>query len=248
MTATLPLHALFLYLLLGEPVLGRLAYRRFLRRVRENGAVRARYYLVTIATEWVLVALLALGAVSAGISRAALGIGPVLPDPLGLGGGLSGALGLGILAGALVGVVLPLVLVRSNAGYRDKARTALERIRPLLPTTPGQRALFALLSLTAGICEELLFRSFLFWYLRGWLGPIAGFELLLIVPALIFGLAHAYQGVRGVLLTGALGLAFGMIFLLTGSVLPAMLLHAAIDLRILGLIGILPREPAPATT
>ncbi len=89
MTAMLPLHALFLYLLLGEPVLGRLAYARFLRKLRQDEAVRTRYYAVTVATEWLLVAVLAWGAARAGVARAALGIGPVLPDALGLGDGLA---------------------------------------------------------------------------------------------------------------------------------------------------------------
>ena len=50
------------------------------------------------------------------------------------------------------------------------------------------------------------------------------------VSATAFGLAHAYQGPRGVLKTGAIGLAMGALFVLSGSLWAPMLLHAVIDL------------------
>jgi len=52
-----------------------------------------------------------------------------------------------------------------------------------------------------------------------------------LVAAALFGVAHAYQGARGMLRTGLLGLVLWATYLVTGSILPAMVLHAAIDVR-----------------
>ena len=53
------------------------------------------------------------------------------------------------------------------------------------------------------------------------------------VPAVLFALGHVYQGAQGVLATGVLAVGFGALYLLTGSLLPSMLLHVLMDLRVL---------------
>ena len=52
-----------------------------------------------------------------------------------------------------------------------------------------------------------------------------------IVPALLFGLAHVYyQGLRGLVFTGAIGLAFGTMFLLfKRNLWPLVLWHGIVD-------------------
>ena len=57
--------------------------------------------------------------------------------------------------------------------------------------------------------------------------------MLVLVAAVAFGLAHAYQGRAGILLTGLLGGVMAALYLGTGSLLLPVLLHAAIDLRFL---------------
>jgi membrane protease YdiL (CAAX protease family) len=99
---------------------------------------------------------------------------------------------------------------------------------------PTERRVFALLALTAGICEELLYRGFGLAALR-WAVPDIGQPALIVVTAAAFGLAHLYQGRLGVTLTGLLGAYFAWIAIATGSLVPVMLLHALLDLRILGL-------------
>ena len=53
------------------------------------------------------------------------------------------------------------------------------------------------------------------------------------VSSLIFGLGHLYQGVRGVIGTTVLGLVFAVLFVITGNLAIPILLHAAIDARVL---------------
>ncbi len=53
------------------------------------------------------------------------------------------------------------------------------------------------------------------------------------MSGLVFGWAHLFQGWRGVALTGMLGAAFALLYIATESLLSPIIIHAAIDLRIL---------------
>jgi membrane protease YdiL (CAAX protease family) len=102
----------------------------------------------------------------------------------------------------------------------------------LLPRTRLERRLFAVVGMTAGICEEWLYRGF-FLAVVAALAPGSSATVLVLVAAAGFGLAHAYQGLVGVLTTGLLGGVLAAVYLQTGSLLLPVLLHAAIDLRFL---------------
>ena len=71
----------------------------------------------------------------------------------------------------------------------------------------------------------LLTLGFLAWFLAQWM-PL---WLAMIASGILFGLAHAYQGLGGILKTGAIGIAFGGLTLLAQSIVPAILLHIAVD-------------------
>lgn len=58
----------------------------------------------------------------------------------------------------------------------------------LIPQNDGELARFNMLSLTAGIVEETLWRGFLFWYL----GQVMPIWVAAMISAVSFGLAHAY--------------------------------------------------------
>jgi len=131
------------------------------------------------------------------------------------------------------------VLAASAVVFRAPAlRATIERqargFVALLPRTVDERTTFALLAVTAGVCEELIFRGFGIAYVR-WLWPGATHFWLIAITSAAFGLAHLYQGVRGVLLTGLVGAVLASLVLATGSLLPAMVIHALIDLRVLAL-------------
>jgi len=102
----------------------------------------------------------------------------------------------------------------------------------LLPVTPQERWTFAAISVGAGFSEELLFRGFLIDYLNQNFTGLDTWALVLISSA-VFGFAHLYQGWRGTVLTGVLGSAFGLLYTFTGSLLAPVVIHAAVDLRLL---------------
>jgi membrane protease YdiL (CAAX protease family) len=102
----------------------------------------------------------------------------------------------------------------------------------LLPDTPEERRWLAAVSVGAGISEELLFRGFLFYYLTLWFPHIHSLECAL-VTSLIFGIGHLYQGWKGIVSTGLVGLVMAGLYALTGNLLVPMFVHAATDLRAL---------------
>lgn len=83
---------------------------------------------------------------------------------------------------------------------------------------------------TAAIGEELLFRGFLQSRLQALFGAGRGAGVAaVLVQSALFGLAHAYQGPTGILTTGAIGLAFGLVVLRTRSLWPVMVAHGLVD-------------------
>ena len=110
---------------------------------------------------------------------------------------------------------------------REKIRKRFEGMSLLVPMTDGEQRGWNLLSITAGICEEVLYRGFMGFYLGRWL-PLWGVAL---AASFFFGCAHLYQGPRGALRTLVAGLVFWAAYLLTGSIVPGMVLHALVDVR-----------------
>ena len=70
--------------------------------------------------------------------------------------------------------------------------------------------------------------------------------IALVSTSLVFGLGHAYQGPGGVLRTGVVGLVMGLLVLSTGSLLPAMLVHAVLDITSGRILSAAVAAPPPA--
>jgi len=146
-----------------------------------------------------------------------------------------------VLVASLIALVGPLLALRKKPSAAPNVARALDKLRFFLPHTAEERLWWAFLSITAGICEETLFRSFLLLYLRSdpWrLGP----GVAILVACVLFALGHLYQGVLPAVGTGVLALLFFVLFLGSGNLLLSMTLHAITDLRILLLLRL--SEPA----
>jgi membrane protease YdiL (CAAX protease family) len=124
---------------------------------------------------------------------------------------------------------------RRNTKLRDSTVAALKRLDFFLPLTREERLWFAVVSVTAGVCEEVLYRGFLIryfsdgpWHLR--------LALALVVSCIAFGLAHGYQGLSGIISTGFIGAVMAIIFFITGSLWLPMAMHALLDLNVLLLL------------
>ena len=184
-------------------------------------AVNARLdaYRRGVIGQW-LFALTAL-AVWAGQGRAWEALGVLAPQGWRLG------LGIGIVLASVALLTLQLwSVLRLPTERRIAARPKLGSVEFMLPHTAAEEAWFVALSLTAGFCEELLYRGYLPWFFTPWLGrPLA---MLLVVLA--FGLSHLYQGRKGAIKATIAGAVMAGIVLATGSLIPAMIAHALTDI------------------
>lgn len=101
-----------------------------------------------------------------------------------------------------------------------------------LPATSKEFIHFSLLSLTAGITEEIVYRGYCITYLAWLLGSDSWWQLglVLFIPAIAFGAGHFYQGWRAVLKIVFMAVLFGAFYWYTKSLLVLMIVHTTIDL------------------
>lgn len=127
-------------------------------------------------------------------------------------------LDLGIAAVFWVGIVPVLGVVSSVLDLgANRDVTAY-----FLPRSGIEMLLWAALSMTAGSCEEIIFRGYLQRQLAAWAGhPWAGLTL----SAAVFGLAHGYLGPARMVQMGVLGALFGALALWRRSLRPGILAH-----------------------
>ena len=125
--------------------------------------------------------------------------------------------------------ILPLVSAKQRAEAKkqlaDDKRAGLVNI---LPRTNKERWQFAFLSLSAGVCEETLYRGFSVYILLA-VFPGIPIYLVIIIISVIFGIGHFYQGMQGVITTGITGALFMCLFLAAGSLIPGIALHFLVD-------------------
>ncbi len=189
------------------------------RQLAEDPArARKRLWTEAIVYSWILVAIGAAVWLYHGRSWASLGFS--LPDGWRLRA--SGALVLLLVSYLAIGAVQ----VARDPKIRENVRGQAEKIADMLPHTQGDMTRWAGVSLTAGFCEEFLFRGYFIWALSPWLGWWGAAALSLA----IFALGHLYQGWSGVLRTGIVGALFTLVLAIFGSLWPVIALHALLDL------------------
>ena len=204
-------------LVIGWTVWGVFAYKE-LKTALKKGERKALLseYKITIAGE-IIGGLIAFGAIGYEIFQSS--------DTFGI---TFGEMGNFLIAAAAFGSLLGLIIVPLLAKFGKNVLAG--DIETLLPRTKNEKWWFVLVALSAGVCEELIFRGY---GLR--LFESFGFTgmLLLIVTAAAFGLAHIYQGFVGVITTAAMGALFTLIYIQTGSLWWSIAAHIFIDLRVL---------------
>jgi uncharacterized protein len=215
-----------------QPLAGRRRYRRLIERLPHDPSARLHHYRRGITFEWLGAALVGLLALLAHSRLRSL-----WPP------GDDSEVAAQIPALAVAVIAVTAVYRFGGRAMRRALAVQLRPVAALLPRTPTERHWFALLAVTAGICEEVLYRGFGLAALR-WATPDLGKTALILLSSAAFGLAHLYQGRLGVTLTGVLGAYFAWITIATGSLIPAVLLHVLLDLRILGLpLDAVPNPP-----
>jgi membrane protease YdiL (CAAX protease family) len=182
--------------------------------------------VICIFVPWINVALVATVGLLAGRSAASIGLTLRNLSP----GQVKFSV-IFIVVGALITALMTVAVQFAGPKTIQQFRHKMPRYIASLPHTLNERLLFLGVALTAGICEEILFRGFGIAYLR-WLWPGFGDFAIVVITAVLFGLAHYGQGRSTIGFAGVVGCFFAWATLVTGSLIPAMVVHCLIDLRI----------------
>ncbi|MGA7625843.1 MAG: CPBP family intramembrane glutamic endopeptidase [Candidatus Acidiferrales bacterium] len=100
-------------------------------------------------------------------------------------------------------------------------------VNDLLPRTFLEILLWIAVSITAGFCEELAFRGYLQSQLHALSGSLA---VAVIAQALVFGLAHGYQGWKAVIVISVLGVLYGLLAAWRRNLRANIMAHALSDI------------------
>jgi membrane protease YdiL (CAAX protease family) len=212
-------HFLILVLFLVQPIHGWLSFQRYLKKIAAGEpADRPKLYRETQVLEWGFLAVLL--AVFFGLSR----------DLSKLGFVSAGGTGFWICAALLAGGSIAMILSTKSArqlsqSARDEQRAAFGDLGHFMPQDDRDLASFYRISVTAGIVEEIVFRGFVLWYLTFFMGLWPA----VLVSSVAFGLGHSYQGLGGIMRTGLVGLAFGALFVISGSIWLPIVGHILVD-------------------
>ncbi len=115
---------------------------------------------------------------------------------------------------------------------RRLANTRREWLKntPFMPDSIKESVWFVPLALSAGICEEVVFRGYLIRYFESLLGDQSWSAwLAMLIPAAVFAWGHRYQRRIAMIKIFLLALAFGTLFIVSGSLLWCALIHFGID-------------------
>ena len=98
----------------------------------------------------------------------------------------------------------------------------------LLPRTKKEKIFATVDSVTVGIWEEIWARGFLFYIIQMQF-PNLSIIFIVLITSLMFGVGHFYQGFQGIITTTLAGVLLGFLFVVTGSLIPSILLHFFIN-------------------
>lgn len=223
-------HVLALYLIVIAPIWFHFAIRKL--KSGPDPRRKVGFYWLVIAATWTACAVACVAVGWPSIFWIHLEPREISWLPSGTG---ANSFMMGLLVAFAAGALAPAILMKRSPRYAAGIEKALKPLQFILPVTGPERGWWVAICATAGIGEEILYRGFLIQYFRHeplHLNPIAA----VLLACAIFGIAHLYQGVKGVAGTAFLGLVFSAIFVIAGNLLVAMILHFLIDLRILLLL------------
>jgi len=208
-------HLIIAFLLLILPVYDAVDYRKYVAGVRAGGTLKT----VGLFQETIVRDCLALTVFLVfwyAVDRPIAELGFTIP------GGVGFWVSLLVVLVALVAIFYSSKsLDNATEKELDQARDKLGSLQFFLPRKSAHLKYFYALSFIAGVSEEIIYRGFVIWYLSAFVPIWAA----LIGSAVIFGLAHSYQGVSGFFRTGCAGLLMAALYILSGSIWLPIIAH-----------------------
>ncbi|MFA8438269.1 CPBP family intramembrane glutamic endopeptidase [Pueribacillus sp. YX66] len=216
-----------------EPIIGYFDYKKFKVNVSENKNERMNYYINSIISLWAptLFILLIVSLTELTFKQIGFAIPTIQTEPL---GPIITYIAIAIGLLYFLSILYSIVRYHVSDKFKEKFSQAMKKEQAksefylILPTTKKEAKFWNVVSVTAGITEEVIYRGFLI-FAFSYLFPSLSIWIVILIVSLLFGLAHTYQGTLGVVRTTIIGLFFSILYLSLGSILPLIVLHFFID-------------------
>ncbi|HEV1995043.1 MAG TPA: CPBP family intramembrane glutamic endopeptidase [Candidatus Acidoferrum sp.] len=199
------------------PWRGRVRMKKLLAMPHFSTMERLTLYASTIAFQWFAVAVVAWRAWAHGFTACQLGLTIHNRSR--------------ILVASIVGAAMIAALqwlnLRRVGRVPIEARGSLQALAErILPQSTVELLPYLALAITAGICEEFLYRGFAMAVLVH-----VGLQTwaVVLLSSILFGLAHSYQGRGGIVMTLLIGIILGTGRIAYDSLVPAIFWHSAVD-------------------
>ena len=195
------------------------AYRAIYNAAQARAAFapgRPYIYLRTMFFEWLLLALVIFGVRLRGASLQVIfgkrwqSLGAIARDL---------ALGISFMVAS--------TLVVSIVSAVEGDTSSNQSVQFLIPQTAPELILWFALSITAGICEEAIYRGY---FQRQFAALTHNVPVGIILSGAVFGAVHAYQGWKRAVAIAAMGVVLGIFAHWRKTVRPGMFAHAIQDL------------------
>jgi len=209
---------IFFILTVFIPWRGRVKIKKLLAQPHVSSMERLTLYAATIAFQWLLAALVAWRAWAHGYTAVQLGL--TAPSRLKL-------FVVGFVGGVTIMSLQWLNLRRVGRMPIDKRGPLVAIADRIFPKTSLEFLPYFALAITAGLCEEFLYRGFTMAVLAH-----VGFPVwaVVVVSSVMFGLAHLYQGRSGFFGTLLIGTVLGIVRIAYDSLVPVIFWHSALDI------------------
>jgi len=199
------------------PWRGRARTQKLLAMPHVSAAERLALYASTIAFQWFAVAVVAWRAWAHGFTAFQLGL--TIHD--------RSRILVASIVGAMMIAALQWLNLRRVGRIPVEARGSLQVLAErILPQSTVELLPYLALAITAGLCEEFLYRGFAMAVLvqaglRAW--------AVVLISSVLFGLAHSYQGRGGIAMTLLIGTILGTSRIAYDCLVPAVFWHSAVD-------------------
>jgi uncharacterized protein len=214
-----PIHTVFVLAILGVWTFLGMIVANYMRTAVDPR--RVRFYVLATLIEWLWFVL-----VVAGVRRSGAPVRLVLGDRWQSVRQVLRDIGVA----AVFWIISITILVA--AGWLLHITNASHKMDFLTPHGRLEMGLWIVVAISAGICEETVFRGYL---QRQFMALTKSAPAGILLSAVAFGAAHAYQGYLRAILIGLYGAMFGILAHRRGSVRPGMIAHAWQD----SLVGVL---------
>jgi membrane protease YdiL (CAAX protease family) len=210
---------ILIFLGVAVPWLGRRRIRQLMQTPQTTKKDRLSLYASTVGFQWTAAGVILWRSAKHGITATQLGV--AIPN-------VSLAVAISIVLAALVFANQIFSLRRIAARPSEVHGPVPHLALKIFPQDNVERVAFFGLVATVAACEELIYRGFIQRVFEDWsrgylIAGIAG-------SAVMFSLAHLYQGRRGLVSTFIVGLLFSAVRAWTGSLLAPAVAHFVADL------------------